>query len=328
MRRREFITLLGSSAVTWPLAARAQQPAMPVIGYLYAGSPEPSANLVEAFRKGLSETGYLEGQNVVVEYRWAHNVFDRLPELAADLVRHRVAVIATPGSAAAALAAKAATTTIPIVFGIGIDAVQAGLVTSLNRPSGNVTGVTYMQAELAAKQVGLLHELLPEATRFAVLVNPNNPLVTGPIIIDLEASTSAIGGQVEVLPASTNRDIDTAFASLMPKRADALLVSPGPLFGNRRVQLATLAARHALPTMYYDRQFAEVGGLMSYGTSLADQYRQTGIYTGRVLKGERPADLPILRATNFEFVINLQTAKTLGLDVPPTLLARADEVIE
>jgi putative ABC transport system substrate-binding protein len=327
MRRREFISLLGGAA-SWPVAARAQQTTMPVVGYLYAGSAGPNANLAEAFRKGLRETGYIEGQNVTIEYRWADNVLDRLPELAADLVRLRVTVIATPGSAAAALAAKAATAKIPIIFGIGTDAVQAGLVASLNRPGGNITGVSYMQAELAAKQIGLLHELLPEATRFAVLVNPTNPLVTGPIVTDLEAATSAIGGQIEFHPASTIRDIDTAFGRLIQKRADALLISPGPLFGNRRVQLATLAARHALPTMYYDREFAEVGGLMSYGTSLSDQYRQTGIYTGRALKGERPADLPVLRATNFEFVINLQTAKTLGLDIPPTLLARADEVIE
>ena len=327
MRRREFISLLGGAA-SWPVAARAQQTTMPVVGYLYAGSAGPNANLAEAFRKGLRETGYIEGQNVTIEYRWADNVLDRLPELAADLVRLRVTVIATPGSAAAALAAKAATAKIPIIFGIGTDAVQAGLVASLNRPGGNITGVSYMQAELAAKQIGLLHELLPEATRFAVLVNPTNPLVTGPIVTDLEAATSAIGGQIEFHPASTIRDIDTAFGRLIQKRADALLVSPGPLFGNRRVQLAMLAARHALPTMYYDREFAEVGGLMSYGTSLSDQYRQTGIYTGRALKGERPADLPVLRATNFEFVINLQTARTLGLEVPPTLLARADEVIE
>ena len=240
MRRRDFVALLGGVAA-WPLAAPAQQ-AMPVIGYLYAGSAGPSANLAAAFRKGLRETGYIEGQNVAIEYRWADNVLDRLPELAADLVRRQVAVIATPGSAAAALAAKAATTKIPIIFGIGTDAIQAGLVASLNRPGGNVTGVSYMQAELAAKQIGLLHELLPEATRFAVLVNPTNPLVTGPIVTDLEAATSAIGGQIEFHPASTIRDIDTAFGRLIQKRADALLVSPGPLFGNRRVQLATLTA--------------------------------------------------------------------------------------
>jgi putative tryptophan/tyrosine transport system substrate-binding protein len=327
MKRRDFITLLGVAAA-WPLAARAQQPMMPVIGCLYAGSPEPSANLVEAFRKGLSEAGYVEGQSVAIEYRWADNMFDRLPELAADLVRRRVAVIVAPGSVAAALAAKAATTAIPIIFGIGTDAVQAGLVTSLARPEGNVTGVSYMQGELAAKQLGLLHELLPGAARFAVLVNPNNPLVTETTITGLQAAISDIGAQIEVLSAGSNRDIDAAFASLVQKRAEALLVSPGPLFSNRRVQLATLASRHAVPAMYYDREFVEVGGLISYGTSLVDQYRQTGIYTARVLKGARPADLPVLRATKFELVINLVTAKSLPLEIPPMLLARADEVIE
>jgi putative ABC transport system substrate-binding protein len=265
---------------------------------------------------------------VAIEYRWAHNVFDRLPELAAELVRRRVAVIVAPGSVAAALAAKAATSTIPIIFGIGSDAVQAGLVTSLARPDGNVTGVSYMQGELAAKQLGLLHELLPKATRFAVLVNPNNPLVTETTITGLQAAISAIGAQIEVLSAGSNRDIDAAFASLVQKRAEALLVSPGPLFSNRRVQLAILAARHAVPAMYYDREFVEAGGLVSYGTSLVDQYRQTGIYTARVLKGARPADLPVLRATKFELVINLATAKSLPLDIPPMLLARADEAIE
>jgi putative ABC transport system substrate-binding protein len=327
MKRRDFITLLGVAAA-WPLAARAQQPMMPVIGCLYAGSPEPSANLVEAFRKGLSEAGYVEGQSVAIEYRWADNMFDRLPELAADLVRRRVAVIVAPGSVAAALAAKAATTAIPIIFGIGTDAVQAGLVTSLARPEGNVTGVSYMQGELAAKQLGLLHELLPGAARFAVLVNPNNPLVTETTITGLQAAISDIGAQIEVLSAGSNRDIDAAFAILVQKRAEALLVSPGPLFSNRRVQLATLASRHAVPAMYYDREFVEVGGLISYGTSLVDQYRQTGIYTARVLKGARPADLPVLRATKFELVINLATAKSLPLEIPPMLLARADEVIE
>ena len=327
MRRREFITIVGSAAASWPLAARAQQPAMPIIGYLYAGS-EATPSLLAAFRKGLGETGHLEGHNVAVEYRWANNSLDRLSELAADLVLRRVAVIATPGSYQAALAAKAASTTIPIVFSTGVDPVQAGLVGSLNRPGGNVTGVNYLQAELAAKQLGLLHELLPRATRFAVLVNPNNPVVTTSAIAELQAAASSIGARIEVLRAESNGEIDAAFVNVSQERIEALLVSPGPLFGNRRVQLATLAARHAVPTMYYDRVFAEVGGLISYGTSLSDQYRQTGIYTGRILNGERPVDMPVMQATKFELVINLATAKALGLDVPAMLLARADEVIE
>jgi ABC-type uncharacterized transport system substrate-binding protein len=324
--RRNFITLLGGAAA-WPLAARAQQPALPVIGYLYAGAPEPTAHLMAAFRKGLSDAGYVEGQNVAIEYRFAQNEFDRLPELAADIVRRRVAVITTPGSTPAALAAKAATMTIPIVFGIGADPVQAGLVASLNRPGGNVTGISSMNLELGAKRLGLIHELVPGAARFAVLVDPNSP-ATEPLIKDVQAAASAIGRQVEVLTASTNREIDTAFASLVPKRVDALVLTPGPLFNNRRVQLATLAVRHAMPTIYSSREFAEAGGLMSYGPSVMEEFRQVGIYTGRVLKGEKPADLPIIRATKFEFVINLQTARALGIAVPPTLLARADEVIE
>jgi len=327
MRRREFITLVGGAAAVWPLAARAQQPAMPIIGYLYAGS-EATPSLLAAFRKGLGETGHLEGHNVAVEYRWANNSLDRLSELAADLVLRRVAVIATPGSYQAALAAKAASTTIPIVFSTGVDPVQAGLVGSLNRPGGNVTGVNYLQAELAAKQLGLLHELLPRATRFAVLVNPNNPVVTTSAIAELQAAASSIGARIEVLRAESNGEIDAAFVNVSQERIEALLVSPGPLFGNRRVQLATLAARHAVPTMYYDRVFAEVGGLISYGTSLTDQYRQTGIYTGRVLNGERPVDMPVMQATKFELVINLATAKALSLDVPAMLLARADDVVE
>jgi putative tryptophan/tyrosine transport system substrate-binding protein len=323
LKRRGFFALLGGAA-TWPLAASAQQAAMPVIGFLFGGSPETSANFVVAFRKGLGEAGYVEGQNVAIEYLWTHNENDRLPELAADLVRRRVTVIVTPNFIAAALAAKAATATIPIVFGGGFDPVQAGLVASLNQPGGNLTGVSFMSVETGGKRLGLLHELLPGAARFAMLVNPTNPNAE-PNITEARAATSVIGRQIEVLTASTNRDIDTAFASL---RADALLVSPEPLFTTRRVQLVTLAARHAVPTMYYIREFAEIGGLMSYGPNLADQYRQVGVYTGRILKGEKPADLPILRPTTFEFVINLQTAKTLGLEVPPTLLARADEVIE
>jgi putative tryptophan/tyrosine transport system substrate-binding protein len=327
MRRREFISLLGGAAAAWPLAAQAQQAAMPVIGFLYAGSPEASANFVAAFRKGLSEAGYVEGHNVAIEYLWTHNDNDRVPELAADLVRRRVAVIVTPNFIAAALAAKAATTTIPIVFGGGFDPVQAGLVASLNRPGGNVTGVSFMTVETGGKRVGLLHELLPGAARFAMLVNPTNPNAE-PNITEAREAASAVGWQIEVLTASTNLDIDTAFASLVQKRADALLVSPEPLLTTRRVQLVTLAARHAVPTIYYIREFAEIGGLMSYGPDIADLYRQVGVYSGRILKGEKPTDLPILRPTKFEFVINLQTAKTLGLEVPASLLARADEVIE
>jgi putative ABC transport system substrate-binding protein len=327
LRRREFITLLGGAAASWPLIARAQQASMPVVGYLYSGSLEPSAHLVAAFRTGLGETGYIEGQNVAIEYRYAQNENDRLPELAADLVRRRVAVLVAPGSTPAALAAKAATATVPVVFSGGGDPVQAGLVASLNRPGGNVTGVTTMSVELGAKRLGLLHELLPAAARFAVLVNPNSPL-TEPFVTDVRAAASGIGRQIEVLTASTNRDIDAAFASFVQKQADALLVTPDALFLNRRVQLVTLAARQAVPTIYPVREDAAAGGLMSYGSNFADLFRQTGIYAGRVLKGEKPADLPILRATKFEFVINLQTAKTLGIEIPTTLLARADEVIE
>src|SRR5262245_13880240 len=326
MKRRTFITLLGGAAA-WPLAARAQQPGMPVVGFLRNGSPEPNAHLVAAFRKGLGESGYVEGRNVSVEYRWAHNDDDRLPELAADLVRLRVSVIVTPGSTTAAAAAKSVTTTIPIVFSGGGDPVQTGLVASLNRPGGNVTGVSSMSGELGAKRLGLLQELVPRAMRLAVLVNPNNPL-TKAYVTDVRAAAAAIGRQIEVLTASTSDDIDTAFTMLLEKRADALLVGLDPLFVGRRVQLATLAARHAVPATYPLREEAEAGGLLSYGPSNTDLVRQAGIYTGRVLKGEKPADMPILRATKFELVINLKTAKALAIEIPPTLLARADEVIE
>jgi putative ABC transport system substrate-binding protein len=325
-RRREVITLIGGAAAL-PLVARAQQAAMPVIGFLRPGSPEPNAHLVAAFRRGLGEIGYVEGRNVSVEYRWAHNDDDRLPELAADLVRLRVSVIATPGSTAAAAAAKSATTTIPIVFSAGGDPVQMGLVASLNRPGGNVTGVSSMAGELGAKRLGLLQELLPRAARFAVLSNPNNPLAKA-FVTDVQTAATATGLQIEVLTASTSQDIHTAFAMLVERRADALLVGLDPLFVSRRVQLATLAARHAVPAIYPFREDAEAGGLMSYGPSNTDLVRQAGVYTARILKGEKPADMPILRATRFDFIINLTTAKTLGLEVPPTLLARADEVIE
>jgi ABC-type uncharacterized transport system substrate-binding protein len=327
MRRREFITLFGGAAVAWPRAARAQQPAMPVVGFLHGGSPGPNVNPVAAFRKGLAEAGYVEGQNVAIEFRWAAGHDDRLPELAADLIRRRVAVIATPLSTQAALAAKAATTTIPIVFGTGGDPVALGLVTSFTRPGGNVTGISFMTAEMGAKLLGLLHELVPQAARFVALVNPTSSLAE-PFIKDLHEGARTLGLQAEVLYAGTDREIDAAFATLVQKRADALLIAPDALFTSRRAQLATLSMRHAVPSTHVIREFAEAGGLMSYGPNLANAYQQTGIYTGRILKGERPADIPVAQPIKFELVINLKTAKALGLDIPPTLTALADEVIE
>jgi putative tryptophan/tyrosine transport system substrate-binding protein len=327
MRRREFITLLGGAVAAWPLAARAQQRAMPVIGYLYAGAPESSVHRVAAFRRGLGETGYVEGQNVTIEYRWANNQPNLLPDLAADLVRRRVAVIVSPSTLAAAHAAKAATTTIPIVFRTGVDPVSVGLVASLARPGGNITGVNSLSQELGAKRLGLLRDLVPKAERFAVLVNPND-LSAEASIKDIKSAVLALGREVEFYSANTKDEIDTAFASLVQKRSDALLVGAHGLFNNRRVQIVSLAARHAVPAMYAVPEFADIGGLISYGASERDQFRLAGIYTGRVLKGEKPADMPVLRATKLELVIHLQTAKMLGLEVPPTLLAQADEVIE
>jgi putative tryptophan/tyrosine transport system substrate-binding protein len=331
MKRREFITLLGGAAAApsllWPLAARAQQASMPVIGILHPGSPEATAKYVASLRKGLAEAGYVEGRNIAIEYRWGHNDTRRLPELASDLISRRVVVIVTPGGVAAALAAKAATTTIPIVFVIGADPVQAGLVASLNRPGGNITGISSMNTGLAAKQLGLLHQLLRRDARFAVLVNPGNPQ-TPSALAELRAAASAMGQQFEAVTAATYRDIGPAVGGAVQKRADALLIIADPLFASRPVQLATLAARHALPAIYALREFAEAGGLMSYGSNFTELFRQAGTYAGRILKGEKPADLPILQATKFELVVNLQTAEALGIEVPATLLATADEVIE
>jgi putative ABC transport system substrate-binding protein len=328
MRRREFIAGLGG-AVAWPAVGRAQQPAMPVIGFLDFGSPE-TTNMA-AFRKGLSEGGFIEGHNLAVEYRFAYSDPDRLPELAVDLVRRRVAVIAAWSGAVVARAFKAATTTIPIVFQIGDDPVEVGLVTSLNRPGGNVTGMTSMSAEILAKRLELLHKMVPGAARIAMLLGEKESgAFVGPLLIKpAQAAAAAIGLQIEVLTASTNREIDTAFASLVQKRSDALLVGPYTLFFEHRAQIVTLAARHTVPASYFTPVFVDAGGLMSYGPkSYDDMAREGGIYVGRILKGEKAGDLPVIRPTQFEFVINLKTARALGLTIPPNLIALADEVIE
>jgi putative tryptophan/tyrosine transport system substrate-binding protein len=332
MRRREFIPVLGG-AVAWPLAALAQQRAQPVVGFLHTGSPDVTPSLIAGFRQGLSETGFIDGRNVAIEFRWAHGDIDRLHELAADLVRQRVDVIATPNIAGPALAAKAATATIPIVFNStgAEDPVKLGLVASYNRPGGNATGVTSLLQELGSKRLGFMHELLPRATRFALLFQEGNESIgrgNERIIADLRTAASTLGFQIELLPVGSVRDIDAAFATLVQKRIDALLTAPSALLGSRRQQLAMLAARYAVPAMYHDRLFTEAGGLMSYGTSLADMYRQVGVYTGRILKGEKPADLPVLQPTRYELVVNLQTARLLGLAIPPNLLAITDAVIE
>jgi putative ABC transport system substrate-binding protein len=328
MRRRAFITLLGGAAAAWPLTARAQQPVLPMVGVLDLGSREASARYVAAFRKGLGETGTIEGQNVTVEYHWLESP-DRLPALVADLVRRRVAAIATPGSGPATLAAKAATATIPIVFGVAEDPVASGFVASLARPGGNLTGATSLNVEVVAKRLGLLHDLVPKAVRIAVLVNPTNaPTVVEATVRDTKEAAAAIGLQVQILYAGTIGEIDAAFAALARDRPDALFVAPSQFFASRRVQFATLAAIHRIPTAYSNRDFVATGGLMSYGSDPADIYRQVGLYTGKILKGAKPADLPVLQSTKFELVINLQTARALGIEVPPGLLAIADEVIE
>ena len=328
MRRREFISLVGGAVAAWPLAARAQQAAVPVIGLVNAGSREASASRVAAFRKGLSETGYVEGQNVTVEYHWLEGRYDRLPALLADLVRRQVAVMAIPGSAPAVLAAKAATATIPIIFGVGEDPVGLGLVANLARPSGNATGIYFFVNEVVGKRLRLLHDMVPKAVRVAVLLNPSNVVSTEATLHITQEVARAIGVQTEIVNATTIGEIDAAFASFARERPDALFVAPDGFFAGRAVQFATLTARDKIPAAYSERDTVAVGGLMSYGADVADMYRQVGLYTGRILKGAKPADLPVLQSTKFEFVINLQTARALGIDVPSGLLSIADEVIE
>jgi len=326
MRRREFITLLGGATAAWPVAARAQQPAVPVIGFLSPTSADTNAEYLRAFRQALKQTGYVEGRNVAIEYRWADNQTDRLPTLAADLVHLRVAVIAA-GAQPAAFAAKAATTTIPVVFILSDDPVKLGLVTSLARPGGNFTGVNFLNVEMTAKRLEFLRALVPGAVRVAVLVNPTNPNA-GTIVRDVEAAARAMGLQIQVHNAGTIGEIDAAFATFMREQADALFVGTDPFFRARRAQLALLAAHHRIPATYAFRDYAEAGGLMSYGASLNDAFRQVGEYSGRILSGAKPADLPVVQASKFELIINLKSARMLGLAVPPSLLAIADEVIE
>jgi ABC-type uncharacterized transport system substrate-binding protein len=327
MRRREFISLLGAGAAAWPVVARAQQRAMPVIGLLDSTSPDVHTNLLRSFRQGLNETGFVEGSNVAIEYRWSDGQYGRLPELAADLAHREVSVITTIDGSASALAAKAATSTIPVIFRIGADPVALGLVASLNRPGGNVTGVTSLTVEVGPKRLEVLHQLVPTATVMALLLNPTSPFAET-LTRDLQAAARMLGLRIHVLNASTDGDITSAFAQLLQLRTAGLVIGSDVFFNSRSQQLAARTVRHAMPAVYQYREFVAAGGLMSYGGSLEDSYRSAGIYTGRVLKGEKPADLPIQQSTKVELFINLKTAKGLGLEVPPTLLARADEVIE
>ena len=328
MRRREFITLIGGMAAAWPLTARAQQPAMPVIGFLSNASPDLYANRLRPFRQGLKEAGYVEGQNVAIEYRWAEGQNNRLPTLAAELVHRQVTVIVAGGGTPTAVAAKSATATIPIVFAVSSDPVKIGLVASLNRPGGNLTGVTSLNLEVGPKRLELLRELIPTATIIAVLVNPTNPNLAEPFTRVMKAAASTLGLQLHVLQASTDRDFDKVFAALVQLRAGALVISPDVFFTTRVEQLAALSLRHAVPTIYEYRPFVAAGGLMSYGSDETEYYRLVGIYAGKVLKGEKPADLPVVQSTKVELIINLKTAKALGITVPLPLIGRADEVIE
>jgi ABC-type uncharacterized transport system substrate-binding protein len=328
MRRRQFISLLGGAAAAWPLSARAQQPALPIVGFVNPAARDASAGREAAFRKGLSEIGYVEGQNVIIEYHWLDGQYQTLPSLMSELVRRRVAVIATPGFSAGAQAAKAVTSTIPIVFGVTQDPVTLGLVASLARPGSNATGMNYFSGEVAAKRLGLLHDLVPKAIRVALLVNPSNAPNAETALRVVPEAARAIGLQIAVLKASSSREIETAFATLMSERADALFVANDGFFTSRRVQFATLAAHHRIPASFSVRDFVEAGGLMSYGTDVLEMFRQVGAYTGQILKGAKPADLPVLQSTKFEFAINLQTARALGIEVPNSIQLLADEVIE
>jgi len=325
--RRKFIAALGGTAVTWPLMARAQQPPIPVIGFINGASPDGYAPMLAAFHQGLKEAGFVDGQNVTIEYRWAEGQYERLPDLANDLVSHRVAVIAATGGPLVALAAKAATQTIPIVFVIAADPIKLGLVSSFNRPDSNATGVAFLTAALGSKRLELMLELVPKPVTIAVLMNPDNPTSQSELG-EVQAAAAALAQNLLVLKGTSARDIEQAFTTLLQQRADALLVTADPVLTGQRTQIVKLAASHAIPAIYSDRDFADAGGLMTYGTSVADAYRQVGVYTGQILKGGKPADLPVIQPTKFELVINLKTAKALGIEIPPKVLALADDVIE